>query len=648
MNRLKLIFRLSVFFFTFSNPLIAQIRLPALVTDSMVIQRDTKLSIWGWAASGENINVRFNGKNYKTKTGPDGKWQVWIQPTKAGGPYTMEIAGKNDKITISNILSGDVWVCAGQSNMVHYLALHQERYEKEIAEANYPEIRQFLIPTSTSLAGPNEDLPVSHWKSATQEDVLRFSVVAYFFAKKLYDEYRIPIGLINASVGGTPIEGWTSEAGLKDFPDLLSIVQQNKDTAYVNSTNRAAQEDMRRINRKEVTDLGLTGPIAWYDTAYPPLNWKTINIPGYWEDQGVRELDGVIWYRREIDVPAAMADLPAKVAMGRIVDADEFYINGIKIGNTTYQYPQRRYTVPEGVLKPGKNLFVVRVTNQSGKGGFVPDKPYFLTADGQTIDLKGYWQYKVGEVFSFDPNVRRGISNQNQPTALYNAMIAPMTNYAIKGVLWYQGESNAGNPEAYRQLLPAFVQDWRNQWALGDLPFLIVQLPNFMEVSYSPSESNWALMREAQSDVLKIPNTGLAVAIDLGEWNDIHPGNKKPIGDRLALAAQKIAYGNNEVVYSGPIFKSSRFEGDKIFLTFDHTGSGLVSGNGEALHHFAIAGADKKFRWGKAKIVDNTVVVSHADIPNPVYIRYAWADNPDFANLYNKEGLPASPFRTDK
>ena len=648
MNTLKIIFGLFIYILTVNNPLNAQIRLPALVTDSMVIQRDLKLKIWGWASPGESISVRFNGKSFKTKTGSDGKWQVWLQPTKAGGPYTMEISGKNDKITIHHILSGDVWVCAGQSKMVHYLALHQERYEKEIADANYPEIRQFLIPTSTSLAGPNGDLPASHWKSANPEDVLRFSVVAYFFAKKLYDKYRIPIGLINASVGGTPIEGWMSEAGLKDFPDLLSTVQQNKDTAYVNSTNRAALEDMRKISRKEITDLGLTGPVAWHDTSYIPLNWKTINIPGYWEDQGVRELDGVVWYRREIDIPAAMAGLAARVSMGRIVDADEMYINGVKIGNTTYQYPQRRYTVPEGLLKPGKNLFVVRVTNQSGKGGFVPDKPYFLAASGQTIDLKGYWQYKVGEVFTFDPNIRRGISNQNQPTSLYNAMIAPMTDYAIKGILWYQGESNAGNPEAYRQLLPAFVRDWRNQWALGDLPFLNVQLPNFMDVSYSPEESNWALMREAQLEALKLPNTGLAVAIDLGEWNDIHPGNKKHIGDRLAMAAQKIAYGDDEVVYSGPIFKSSGIEGDKIILTFDHTGSGLVSGNGESLHHFAIAGADKIFKWGEAKIVNKTVVVSHKDIPNPVYIRYAWADNPDFANLYNKEGLPASPFRTDK
>lgn len=647
MKKIILIAAVSFYFLSIGSSLSGQVKLPNLLRDNMVIQRDEKIKIWGWASPGELVNVKFKGKSYKTTTDPDGKWLVWLPPMKAGGPHTMEITASN-RIEINNILIGDVWICSGQSNMEHYLELHKERYAEEIAQANYPEIRQFLVPRSNNLERPEENLPVGYWKSANPENVKRFSVVAYFFAKTLYDKYQIPIGLINASVGGTPIEAWTSEEGLKEFPEILRTIEKNKDTAYVNSTNRAAGAAMRERNRKRGADKGLTGTETWFDTAYVPKNWHNINIPGYWEDQGVKDLDGVVWYRKEIDVPASMTGIPAKIAMGRIVDADYLYINGVQVGNTTYQYPQRRYTVPAGLLKSGKNLFVIRVINQFGKGGFVPDKPYYLSAAGQTIDLKGYWQYKVGEVFSNEGAFTRRISAQDQPTALFNAMIAPATDYSIKGILWYQGESNAGRPVEYKRLLPALITDWRKQWGQGEVPFLYVQLPDYMDVCYSPEESNWALMREAQLEALDIPNTGMAVAIDLGEWNDVHPDNKKPVGERLALAAQKIAYGEQDIVYSGPIYQSSRIEGNRIILTFNHIGSGLISGNGEELDHFAIAGPDKKFKWGKAMIEDNKVVVWNDDIPDPLYVRYAWADNPDFANLYNKEGLPASPFRTDK
>lgn len=629
-----------------SSSLYAQVKLPQLVSDSMVLQRDVKLKVWGWASKGEKINIAFNGKKFKATTGSDGKWSLTLPPTKAGGPHTMEITASN-RITIKNILVGDVWLCAGQSNMVHYFDLWREKYAQEIAEADYPEIRQFLIPTLTSLHGPEENLPSGSWKAATAANIGRFSVVAYFFAKELYNKYRVPVGLINASVGGTPIEAWTSEEGLKEFPDLLATVQQNKDTSYVNSKNRAARASAQERSKRKPQDKGLTGSITWFDTTYVPKNWYTINVPGYWEDQGIKDLDGAVWYRKEVEVPASMTGVPAKVYLGRIVDADFLYINGELVGNTSYQYPQRRYQVRPGLLKPGKNIFVVRVLNYSGKGGFVPDKPYYVSAAGQTIDLKGYWEYKVGEVFRREA-VPFGIAAQNQPAALFNAMVAPLTNYAIKGILWYQGESNTGKPEQYAALLPALIADWRNQWGQGDIPFLYVQLPNFMEVNYSPSESQWALLREAQLKALSVPNTAMAVAIDLGEWNDIHPGNKKPIGERLALAARRIAYGDKEVVHSGPIYESFRIEGNKIIITFSNVGGGLVSSDGEELSWFAIAGAEKKFVWANAVIENNTVVVWSDEVQDPMYVRYAWADNPRGANLYNKEGLPASPFRTDQ
>jgi sialate O-acetylesterase len=626
--------------------LFSQVQLPRLIRDSMVLQRDQQVNIWGWASGGERVVVKFNGKQYKTKADATGNWKIHLPPTKAGGPYNMEISGKN-KITLQNILFGDIWFCSGQSNMVHQMNIHDITYAEDIKTANYPGIRQFLVPVANSLEGPKSNLDNGSWKPAVGEDVRPFSAVAYFFAKKIYEKYHIPIGIINASVGGTPIEAWTSEEGLKEFPALQATIQKNKDTAYINELSRRAFSTT--TNRpQQITDKGLAETPKWFETNYNPKGWHTINIPGYWEDQGIKDLNGVVWYRREIDIPASMAGKPAKVFLGRIVDADVLYINGKQVGNTTYMYPQRRYNVPADLLKPGKNMFVVKVTNNSGKGGFVPDKPYCIFAGTDTIDLKGTWQYKVGEVFTprSGQGFGGGIAAQNQPSALYNAMVAPVTTYTIKGVLWYQGESNTGRAADYTRLQPAQITDWRNKWQQGDIPFLFVQLPNFMDANYIPSESQWAELREAQLRSLSVPNTGMVVAIDLGEWNDIHPDNKKDVGERLATAALKISYGEN-IIHSGPIFKSSEKQGNKIIIRFDHTGSGLVTNDGEDPAEFAIAGADKKFVWAKAKIEGNTIIVWNEEIKDPVYVRYAWADNPVNPNLYNKEGLPASPFRTN-
>jgi sialate O-acetylesterase len=624
----------------------AQVRLPRLVRDSMILQRDANIKIWGWSSKGEKVAIKFNNKTYKTKADADGNWSVLLTPTKAGGPYTLDITAKN-KITLKEILVGDVWFCSGQSNMVHQMGIHDVLYAKEIAEANNPQIRQFWIATMTNLQAAQNDFPFGNWKSAVGEDIRPFSAVAYFFAKKIYEKYKIPIGIINASVGGTPIEAWTSEEGLKDFSSLVSTIQKNKDTAYINGLNRNAANSNRP--QPQITDLGLTGEKKWFDISYVPKGWKNINIPGYWEDQGIKDLNGVVWYRREINIPASMVDKPARVFLGRIIDADILYINGKQVGSTTYQYPQRRYAVATDVLKAGKNIFVIKVTNTAGKGGFVPDKPYCIFAGNDTVDLKGTWQYKVGDVFI--PRALGGggggINAGSQPTALYNAMVAPAINYTIKGFLWYQGEANTGRAAEYAQLQPAQIIDWRNKWKLGELPFLYAQLPGFMDYNYIPSESNWALFRESQLKSLSTPNAAMAVTIDLGEWNDIHPDNKKDVGERLALAALKTVYGEN-IVYSGPIYQSATIERNKIIISFSHTGSGLITNDGEAPAEFAIAGEDKKFVWAKAKIKGDKIIVWNDAVPHPMYVRYAWADNPVNPNLYNKEGLPASPFRTDK
>jgi sialate O-acetylesterase len=620
----------------------AQVKLPQLIRDSMILQRDEKINLWGWASPNEKVSVRFNGKAYKTTADKGGNWKLQLPPTKAGGPYTMDIIASN-KITLREILFGDVWFCSGQSNMVHQMNIHDVAYAREIAEANYPQIRQFWIPTLTSLQGPQSDLPTGNWKPAVGEEVRPFSAVAYFFAKKIYEKYKVPVGIINASVGGTPIQAWTSEQGLKDFPALLTTIGKNKDTAYINSFNRKPTGN----RPPPPVDAGMAASPKWSDPAYTPKGWRMINVPGYWEDQGIRDLNGVVWYRREITIPASMAGKPAKVFLGRIVDADELYINGKQVGNTTYQYPQRRYNVPSDLLKAGKNIFVVRVTNTNGKGGFVPDKPYCIFSGADTIDLKGYWEYKVGAVFPpANGGGPGGISAQNQPAALYNAMVAPEINYTIKGFCWYQGEADTWQPKQYEKLMAALINDWRNKWQQGTLPFLFVQLPGFMEYNYLPSESNWAGLRESQLKSLAVPNTGMAVAIDLGEWNDIHPDNKKDVGERLALAALKLAY-KEDLVYSGPLYESSAIEGKKIVISFTNTGSGLMTNDSEAPSSFAIAGEDKKFVWASAKIEGNKVVVWNDAVANPKYVRYAWADNPLDPNLFNKEGLPASPFRTD-
>ncbi|HYJ65761.1 MAG TPA: sialate O-acetylesterase, partial [Parafilimonas sp.] len=443
----------------------------------MILQRDIKINIWGWASKGEKVTVKFNGKSYHTTTNDESKWMLQLSPMKAGGPYTMEISGKN-KIVLDDILIGDVWFCAGQSNMEHQMKLHAINYADEITNANNAEIRQFKVPNVTNLITPQNDLQTGSWKWADSNNVKDFSAVAYFFAKALYKKYHVPIGIINASWGGIPIESMMSEESLQSFPDIIQTVEKNKDTAYINETNRkafAATQSMPKPIDKGITE-------KWFDTSYQPKEWHRIAIPGYWEDEGAKNLNGIVWYRREINLPASMINKPTKVFLGRIVDADELYINGVNVGSTGYMYPQRRYAIPDGVLKPGKNLFVVRVTCNFGKGGFVPDKPYQLISGNDTIDLTGYWQYKAGYInVPGNTAVSFGIALQNQPTATYNSMVAPLINYKIKGFVWYQGESNTGKPDEYAKLQPAMINDWRNKWKEGNIPFLFVQLPGFMD-----------------------------------------------------------------------------------------------------------------------------------------------------------------------
>jgi len=626
------------------------IRLPKLVSDGMVLQRGVKTKIWGWASPGEKVSVKFIDKSYSAFAAPNGTWAITLAVLKVAGPHAMYIRSGKQLITINDILAGDVWFCSGQSNMVLPMERVKEKYPEDIRTADYPEIRNFFIPTSSNVTKTQSDYPAGKWVSCTPATVLGFGATSYFFARRLYNKYHVPIGIINSSIGGTLIQAWISADGIKDIPNYANRLVQLKDSSYLDQIRKATLERAAQQNEaRKIVDKGLTGPLKWFDTSYIAGTWHHYWLPGYWADQGIKGLNGIVWFRKEVDIPASMTGKNAKLYMGRIVDADKTYINGILVGETTYQYPPRRYALPSNLLKPGKNKIVVRVENYSGKGGFVPDKSYYITDGSQTIDIRGDWQYKVGGVFKpmADATGADNFVEQNEPSALYNTMVAPAINYSIKGILWYQGESNSGKAGEYAQLLPALIKDWRNKWNMGNVPFIYAQLPNFMEAQYTPGDSQWAALREAQLRALTINNTAMAVTIDAGEWNDVHPLDKATVGERLALAAENTAYGEKAIVSSGPIYQSSKTEGSKIIVTFNNCGSGLVARNGKELEQFAIAGADKKYVWARAIIKGDKVIAWSDEIKQPLYIRYAWADNPDGANLYNKEGLPASPFTSD-
>lgn len=645
-GNMKNIFITILFFILLVAKTNAEVKLPKFIADGMVLQRNIPVKIWGWANPGEKVTVTFLNKKYSAVTDSKGNWLVKLPKLKPGGPFELEVEGTN-KIIIKNILVGDVWVCSGQSNMQTTMARVRDLYEDEIANCENKMIRYFEVPMKYEFNGPMDDVQNGKWVSPDPQSILNFSAVAYFFAKNIYEKFKVPIGLINTAIGGAPIEAYVSADVIKNFHNYLPAIEKFKD---INNIQKVFA-DNKKINDEWYSelmkdDLGYSeNEKRWYDTSYIANDWTKISIPCFWDEAGLKNINGSVWFRKEFDIPESMAGKSVRLNLGRIVDSDSAFVNGKFVGSVSYQYPPRIYKIPAGVLKAGKNILVVRIVNNAGRGGFIKDKPYNIIADGQSIDLKGEWQYKVGAEMKPMPAQE---SVQNTATGFFNGMIAPFLNYAIKGVLWYQGESNTNRAAEYKKIFPAMINDWRYKWNIGTFPFLYVQLPNFMETNDQPVESQWAELREAQLKTLSVPKTGMAVAIDLGEWNDIHPWRKKEVGDRLALLAQGIAYGNKKIVPSGPLYKSMKVEGNKIILSFKNVDGGLIAKGGNELKYFAIAGADKKFVWAKAEIKNNKVVVWNDEIKNPVAVRYAWADNPSGANLYNKEELPASPFRTDE
>ncbi|WP_312825630.1 sialate O-acetylesterase [Epilithonimonas sp.] len=614
----------------------AKIKLPALVSDGMILQRNTNIKIWGQADSEEKVIVKFQNKSYSTVADINGNWKITLPKLPAGGPYTMII----NEVTLNDILLGDVWLASGQSNMELPMRRLTPLYGDEIKNANNSNIRFFTVPQKYNFKTAETDFSDGKWESTNPETILNFSGVAYFFAKELNEKNKVPVGIINSSLGGSPVQAWMDAGALKNYPEYITEAEKWKNDNLIKSTEETEQAHSKAwYGELNLLDLGLQK--GWEKLDFNDSDWKTITMPGSWEDQE-GDFEGSVWLRKEINLTKTQAEKSAFLNLGRIKDADETYINGKKVGNVTYEYPPRWYNIEAGVLKEGKNIIAVRVTNVSGKGQFIMDKPYFLEIDGQKLDLKGEWKYKIGA--KMDRVAPGQTFIRWKPTGLYNAMINPITNYAIKGFIWYQGESNASKPKEYRDLLSTMIVDWRNKWGNPTLPFYIVQLANFMDPKNEPVESNWAELRNQQLLVSqKVPNSGLAVTIDIGEWNDIHPLNKKTVGERLALQALKKTYLKN-VVADGPIYQSMKIEGRKIILSFKPNTNQLKPET--ELKGFAIKSKEGNYQWAKAKIVGNKVVVWNDDVKKPVAVRYDWADNPN-GNLSNKSGLPASPFTTE-
>ena len=633
----------------FTLPLLkAEVRLPALVGDHMVLQRDTPIRIWGWAEPGERVTVQLKTQKKRTRTGPAGTWEIFLDPEVAGGPYTLTVSGTNS-IVLNDILFGDVWLASGQSNM-EWALQNTNNAEREIASAQYPAIRLFTVKREFAFE-EREDVQSEGWQLCSPETAARFSAVAYLFGRELHREYNVPIGLIHSSWGGTTAQTWTSPEGLKTIPRLHAASQA------IQKISEADYESYRADlaawkNNEGIIDRGRqTGKIAWSDPDFNAESWPELNILGNWYDvPQLHKFGGTVWFRKSVVLPALTATKNAIIGLGNITESDSVFVNGHFVGNTTGYNPKRVYPIPSGILQTGENLIVLKITGRSEFGG-VSGSPedLFIQADEVSVPLTGNWKYQPAPDLNAMP-VLPGVPDfsttmPQSPNLLYNAMLKPLVKFTIKGVIWYQGESNAHNFEEakeYGTLFPAMIQDWRRLWN-QDFPFLFVQLANYMTDGAEPKDTPWARLRESQAKTLQLPNTGMAVTIDIGNPQDIHPRNKQDVAHRLTLAARHIAYGES-ITYSGPVLESISAQGNALELTFSHIGRGLqIKDHYGYLKGFAIAGADGNYHWAQARLANNTISVYSEDVAQPIAVRYNWGNSPD-GNLYNAEGLPAVPF----
>lgn len=633
-------FFLSIILFLCSSQYLkAAVSVADIFSSNMVLQRHIDLKIWGVADPEESLTLSFNGQNLHTKADNNGKWELTLKPMSAGGPFEMTIQGTN-KLVLSNILIGDVWICSGQSNMA-WSVKNSKNANAEIKNADYPNIRLFTVPNQMSTT-PITTIPYAKWQVCSPETIKEFSAVGYFFGRDIHLDENVPIGLINTTWGGTCVETWTSRESLIQLPKYENFAMR------IDTFNIEKEKDKKRNKLRKTLrvfpeeEIGLEE--KWMSLETDRSNWSSMELPSIWEEQGYDDLDGIVWFSRDIDLNINENKDKIELHLGIIDDSDMVWVNGIKVGETNWGFTKKRiYQVPKESIKLGINNITIRVNDRRNKGGFISQSnEFFMTLGEQNISLKGTWKFKVDQVYdNFE------ISPNELPSLLFNAMIHPLIPYGIKGVIWYQGENNAPRGKEYAITFPNMINNWRQDWKQGDFPFLYVQLANFGAPNDAPSNSNWAELRESQTKTLAQKNTGMALAIDLGEAFDIHPKNKQDVGKRLALAAQKISYNKN-IVHSGPQYKSLKIEDDKAIISFDYVGSGLeVKGTSDQLKEFEIAGDNQRFYKASAKIEGDHVIVWSDKVNNPVAVRFAWANNPAEFNLYNKEGLPAVPFRTD-
>ena len=605
------------------------LRLPKFFGDHMVLQREQPVRIWGWSTPGSELFVTIDGQSVTTRAGEDGKWECMLPAYSAGGPYDLSISG-DDKLQFEDVWFGDVWVAGGQSNMAWNLKSDVDNWQEEVVDSDYPQIRFFTVPNTIAFS-PKEDVDGGSWLVANPDNSPDFSAVAWFFAKHNHLEKDVPVGIIESNWGGTPAESWTSSERLLELDayrdETRKVVEPGIDwKSKLEENEQNNQERGKIFSSTEYLNSGV------HKSDFDDTAWETIQIPN------PKDFYEVVWLRKSFDWKGSKKD--ARLSLGRLTINQTVFINGEKIKGSLHGSVVE---IPKGMLKKKDNQIAVRLINTWNNIVTIGmDRELWIEDNEQKLDLSGDWKFSN----VIEPPVPDYIRYSQYPTVLFNGMINPIAGYTIRGAIWYQGESNAGRHDVYHELFSTMIQDWRKRWGQGDFPFLFVQLANYMARLDEPSDPDWARLRDAQTKTLALDNTGMAVAIDIGNEVDIHPRNKQDVGKRLWLAADKVAFGN-DIVYSGPVYESHLQKGSQVIVTFDQTGSGLKAA-GPEITGFAIAGEDKKFFWAEGEIVSKNKIALKSDmVKEPVHVRYAWANNPA-CNLYNEEGLPAVPFRTDE
>jgi len=630
----------------------AKVVLPSVFTDNMVLQQKTDITFYGDATKNKQLTVKtgWNGKEYHTEADGQGKWSLKIPTPAAGGPYEITFSdGK--KLQLKNVMIGEVWFCSGQSNMEMPVAGWGKvmNYEQEIAEAAYPAIRLFQVKKNTSLAPLKEvESTLGGWQECSSATVPEFSALAYFYARALWKELNVPIGVIDCTWGGTPAEAWMNHETLRQVMGFREEMDKLERLGFDPNRMEQAYSEERAHWQSLFTekDKGMeNGKLCWTAPSLSEEDWQTISLPGYWEGKRLKDFDGIIWFRRSLEIPAEWAGKPLTLRLGMIDDEDITYFNGVEIARGAGYMTPRTYTIPAKLVKAGKAVLAVRVSDFGGEGGIHGKaEELYVEADGKRISLAGDWKYRIGlSLKGFPPAPVSPIQSSSYPTVLFNAMVKPWTAFPIKGVIWYQGEANVGRSEQYGDLFPALITDWRRQWR-SNFPFYFVQLANFMESKKIQPNSEWAALREAQTKALKLDQVGMAVTIDIGLADDIHPKNKQEVGRRLALLALAGSYGKN-VSSSAPVFQNYIIKGDKMELDFGQKQDGFKIKD-TTLKGFTIAGPDRVFYSAEAMVQNGKIIVSSPKVSVPLAARYGWADNPD-CNLYGENGLPVAPFRTD-